>query len=305
MAGSTTVCWSGAVSAALVAVLFARWWMSRSSSFEPSRPPSASAVLITGGSRGIGRSTADHLLRRGYTVFVTVRKQAQVDELLAGGGDAAAAPHPILMDVTDDDDMGPAVEAVSAALKKKNGVKLVAIVNNAGINPEGDAMAKAYAAGEEPENVLADPSVASRVLDTNVVGVARVTRAFLPLLSEGEGGRVVNIGSYFGSIAGKAGLSHAYYEASKFALEGLSDNFRRSLRGRGISVSLIKPGNIVTDMNKAFGEAGPEVVARDVEHAVGAPNPRARYYPGTVKGTPVSIACRIFELLPTWLVDKL
>jgi NAD(P)-dependent dehydrogenase (short-subunit alcohol dehydrogenase family) len=277
-------------------------------------PPEQSAILITGGSRGIGRSTADYLVRRGYTVIVTVRTQAQCDELLAA---SSSRLFPVILDVTNDSHVAPAVQRVQAILDaQKNNLSLVAIVNNAGINPEADEFPRLRAAGQPIENKLAEPAVALRVLETNVVGVARVTRAFLPLLptttsSSSEaggggsgGGRIVNIGSYFGSIAGKVGLAHAYYEASKFALEGLSDNMRRSLSSQGIMVSLIKPGNISTDMN-SIGEVGPEVVARDIEHAIAARHPLPRYYPGKVKGLPTRLPCWMFEMLPTWLTDKL
>ena len=58
---------------------------------------------------------------------------------------------------------------------------------------------------------------------------------------------------------------------------------RRSLRKEGVRVSLVKPGNISTDMNP-FGESSTNEVARDIEHAIASSNPKARYYPGTVKG---------------------
>jgi NAD(P)-dependent dehydrogenase (short-subunit alcohol dehydrogenase family) len=64
--------------------------------------------------------------------------------------------------------------------------------------------------------------VTNNVLDTNVVGCFRFTRAFLPLLKKGDAS-IVLIGSYFGSIAGAINLSHLAYESSKFALEGLAD----------------------------------------------------------------------------------
>jgi len=187
------------------------------------------------------------------------------------------------------------------SLLKTLDCKLIAVVNNSGINPEGDIMSEIYANGGTLENVLADPSVVTRVLQTNVVDVARVTRAFLSLMP--SGGRIVNIGSYFGSIAGQAGLCHAYYETSKFALEGLSDNLRQSLRKKGIHVSLVKPGNIATDMN-SFGESPAIVVARDVEHAVSSKRPKPRYYPGKVKGMPVRFLCWIFEMLLTFVTDS-
>lgn len=152
------------------------------------------------------------------------------------------------------------------------------------------------------KTVLADPSVGSRVLETNVIGVGRVTKACLPLLA--KEGTIVNVGSYFGSIAGAIGLDHCYYEASKFALEGMSDNMRRSLKKEGVRVALVKPGNISTDMNNV-GEVSTKVVAEDIEHAISSPNPRTRYYPGKVKGYSTRFVCWIYEMLPTWVVDKM
>ena len=269
---------------------------------EPAHDPSTSAILISGGRRGIGKATADHLLSLGYHVFVTVRKQWQYEEMEAAAKakDGAPAPHPVLLDVSNDDHTRFAIIRVEKLLKTLD-CNLIAVVNNAGINPEGDSMSEVYANGGTPENVLADTSVATRVLQTNVVGVARVTRAFLRLIP--SGGRIVNIGSYFGSIAGQAGLCHAYYECSKYALEGFSDNMRRSLRTNGIHVSLVKPGNISTDMN-SFGESPAIVVARDVEHAISSERPKTRYYPGKVKGMPVRLVCTIFEMLPTFVTDS-
>ena len=278
--------------------------LARSRISKPAHDPSTSAILITGGGRGIGRATADHLLSLGYHVFVTVRKQSPYDAMESKarkGVEDSHAPHPVLLDVSNDDHIESAGKRVQSLCQSLN-CQLIAVINNAGINPEGDAMSEVYANDGTPENVLADPSIGTRVLQTNVVGVARISRAFLPLLS--EGGRIVNIGSYFGSIAGQSGLCHAYYECSKFALEGLSDNMRRSLRKRGIHVSLIKPGNIITDMN-SFGESPTSVVAKDVEHAVSSKSPRARYYSGKVKGMPVRLVCWIFEMLPTSVTDAL
>jgi NAD(P)-dependent dehydrogenase (short-subunit alcohol dehydrogenase family) len=268
--------------------------------FQPAHSPTESAVLITGGSRGIGHATAEYLSARGYTIFITVRKMPQSDESGSSNGKII----PILLDVTNDDHVGPAVLTVTDTLNKsKSSLKLVAIVNNAGINPEGDEITRNKKAGKPNDNQLSDPSVAERVFATNVLGVVRVTKAFLPLLS--NGGRIVHIGSYFGSISGKAGLNHLYYESSKFALEGLSDGMRRSLKAEGISVSLIKPGNIQTEMNQEFGEVGPEVVAKDIYHAIASPSPLPRYYPGLVTGYNCHLLCWIFGVLPTWLTDKL
>lgn len=75
---------------------------------------------------------------------------------------------PIILDVTNDDHTQPAVSQVNQVLKDTN-TKLVAIINNASINPEGEAIAQAYASGNKPPNILAEPAVVSRVLETNVL----------------------------------------------------------------------------------------------------------------------------------------
>lgn len=264
------------------------------------KEPASSAVLITGGARGIGRETASYIISKGYSVLVTVRKQSQYDEMLAAAEEAGGKlPYPILLDVTRDDQIPTATMQVKGFLKKYD-KELIAVVNNAGVNPEGDKMNEG---GKfNLENKMAAPSIGSLVFETNVIGVGRVTSTFLPFLP--KGGTIVNIGSYFGSIAGKLGLDHCYYESSKFALEGMTDNMRRCLKKEGIRVALVKPGNISTDMNPG-GEVTAEVVASDVLHAIISSNPKARYYPGKVKGYPCRFVCWVYEMLPTWVVDSM
>jgi len=261
--------------------------------------PAASAVIITGGAGGIGRGVAEFLAKRGFTVFVTVRKTLDVEKIRDEG-----LLQPVLMDVTKPEQHKEAFTAVAGYLKAHN-LNLAALVNNAGINPEGDTYAKALKElNAPPPNELADPTIATSVFDTNVVGMIRATHLFLPLLKQ-DRGRVVLVGSYFGTIAGALKLNHAYYEASKFAIEGLADSMRRGLRAENVAVSLIKPGNIATGMNHAAGEAGPEVLFPSFEDAISSPRPRARYYAGTVKGYPVWFICRIFGFAPDALTDLL
>ena len=113
----------------LVALLFARTTTTFNKE-KQAHTPSESAVLITGGSRGIGRSIANHLSQKGFVVLVTIRTQKQYDEL-EKDRQAKGGPYPIMMDVTNDSHVEPAVQSVKAVLKEKN-VELVAIVNNAG-----------------------------------------------------------------------------------------------------------------------------------------------------------------------------
>lgn len=129
---------------------------------------------------------------------------------------------------------------VTATLEKE-GRQLCALVNNAGISGM-DKTRTLDIVG--PEHYLS-------VLGTNVVGMARATDAFLPMLQQCPGARIVNVGSYFGDLA--PGLRYiAPYVASKFAVEGLTDVWRRSLASSSIAVSLIKPGDFSTRMKRVM-----------------------------------------------------
>jgi NAD(P)-dependent dehydrogenase (short-subunit alcohol dehydrogenase family) len=253
--------------------------------------------------------------------------------------------YPILLDVTNNDAtyMKKAVESITVILNSHTPpLQLVGIINNAGINPEAEQWTTN---GDTPPNALSDPRLAEQVLSTNVLGCIRITHAFVPLLQQQcvqqqqeqvepsssstanhqnhhskpdtSSGRIVFIGSYFGSLAGAIGLPHVYYEASKHALEGLADGMRRGFQQqqkqqststafvlRPVEVSLIKPGNIQTDMNR-YGEVGPEQVTQVVLHALESKHPRHRYYPGPVKGMSSRFLCTIFDILPTWFTDRL
>mmetsp|Transcript_8108 Transcript_8108/g.11590 ORF Transcript_8108/g.11590 Transcript_8108/m.11590 type:complete len:226 (+) Transcript_8108:514-1191(+) len=211
-------------------------------------------------------------------------------------------PYPILLDVTQDKHIPTAMKELQSFLEQHK-KELIAVVNNAGINPEGDKINETLRKGERLKNILAEPSIGSRVLETNVIGVGRVTKACLPYLA--KEGRIVNIGSYFGSAAGMVRLDLCYYEASKFALEGMTDNMRRSLRRKGIKVVLVKPGNILTDMNEDRGESTTLEVAVDIEHAIASSTPKTRYYPGKVGGYQCRTLCMLYEMLPTWMSDKI
>ena len=286
--------------------------------------PSHSAVLITGASRGIGNDMTITLAKRGYTVFGTVRSESSSQALLnqlvnIESTGSAGKIHPIILDVTKEESFASALDSVKKILNDKSNpqLHLVGIVNNAGINPEGDK----WKGGSSPPMELADPLLAEQVIQTNVLGTIRTTHTFLPLLndsgSNNDGdsrsgnvevvdGRIIMIGSYFGSLSGAIGLPHVYYETSKRALEGFTDGLRRGLAKKGskVSVSLIKPGNINTDMND-YGEVGPEEVTKNVINALESNRPKHRYYPGKVKGMSSYLVCTIFDILPTWLTDRL
>lgn len=259
--------------------------------------PSSSAVFITGASSGLGNAFAKDLAEKGFLVFGTVRKQADADRLTSENEELETfegSLHPILLDVTDGDAIPAALEEVQSTLTA-SGRTLCALVNNAGIL--GILETKEFVGSHNYE----------RVFDTNVFGVVRVTKAFLPLLkAHGTGGRIVNLGSYFGDFGpGVADL--AQYVSSKYAVEGLSDVWRRDLRRAGIAVALIKPGDFSTNMNPLVGASRDfSVVVNAVGDAISSPKPLTRYHTGNVcqvGNVRVSVFSRLLHVLPDRLAD--
>ncbi len=183
------------------------------------------SVLITGGSRGIGRATA---LRLGETQDIAVgyRESADaaaavVESIREMGSDAVA----IQADVTDSDAVADLVEKAATTLDG-----LDAVVNNAGIVDP----ARATETTDEQWQ---------RVIETNLTGAFYVTRAALPYLQ--PGGDVV----FVSSIGGTAGTVDASYAASKAGLHGLTRALAREFGEEGVQVNAVAPGPAETDMN--------------------------------------------------------
>jgi NAD(P)-dependent dehydrogenase (short-subunit alcohol dehydrogenase family) len=177
-------------------------------------------VLVTGASSGIGRATAVRLAAAGWDVHAGVRDPAP-----HAGWATASGIDLVHLDVCDPTGVAAAVEAVVA----KGGGRLDALVNNAGV------------VGVGPVEFVTDAAWAA-ILDTNVVGQLRVTRAALPAL-RAAGGRVV----FMSSLSGRVAMPFlGPYAASKHALEAAADALRRETRSQGLRVSLIEPGNIAT-----------------------------------------------------------
>jgi NAD(P)-dependent dehydrogenase (short-subunit alcohol dehydrogenase family) len=189
-------------------------------------------VLVTGASTGIGREGARALMRKGFRVFAGARKQRDVDAL--------RADHltPVLIDVTDDESVARALAELTAHTGEDG---LYALVNNAGI-----------AVGGPLEAIPVDEVRAQ--FEVNVLGLLRVTQAFLPLLrranaqrksSRDPRARIVNIGSMSGRIATPF---LGPYCMSKFAVEAMSDAMRMELLPFDIEVVVIEPGRVKTEI---------------------------------------------------------
>jgi NAD(P)-dependent dehydrogenase (short-subunit alcohol dehydrogenase family) len=178
------------------------------------------SVLVTGASRGIGKSIVQHLAGRGWDVIAGVRTEAD--------GAAVTALDPkrissVILDVTD----AGHIAALDASLPQR----LDAVVNNAGIVVSGPM-----------ESVT--PNDWRKQLEINVIGQLAVTQAVLPRLRESRG-RVVFISSVNGRIS--FSLVGAYC-ASKFALEAAADALRMELRPWGIGVAIVEPAQTDTDI---------------------------------------------------------
>jgi len=197
------------------------------------------AVVITGTSSGIGRATALRLDAAGFDVFAGVRRAEDGERLRAEASDRLRTP---ILDVTDGDAIAAARSEVEAAVGERG---VAGLVNNAGVTINGPL-----------EFVPLDD--VRRQLEVNVVAQIAVTQAFLPSIRRATG-RIVNMSSVGGRVAnGFLGP----YQASKFAIEAITDALRKELHPWGIHVVAIEPGSIDTEMWRKGIEEGQEMVER-------------------------------------------
>jgi NAD(P)-dependent dehydrogenase (short-subunit alcohol dehydrogenase family) len=178
-------------------------------------------VLVTGGNRGIGRAVAGAFATNGDRVAVTTRSEP-VDGLFS-----------VSCDITDTVSVDKAVGAVETALGP-----IEVLVANAGVN-------------DDKLLLQMDEESFGRVVDTNLVGSFRVVRRALPKMLRARKGRVIFISSVV-ALSGSAG--QANYAASKAGLIGLARSLAREIGGRNITVNVIAPGFIETDMTARLGE---------------------------------------------------
>ena len=177
--------------------------------------------FITGCSTGFGRELASHMLGLGYRTVVTARNPADVKDL-AAKGEALV----LKLDVTDQSQIDAAIKA---AEKQFGGIDV--LVNNAGIGY--------FAAVEESEE-----KEVRRMFEINVFGMGRMIQAALPGMRRRRKGFIVNISS----VAGLRSFpSLGFYNATKFAVEGLSEALWQEVEPLGIKVMLIEPSGFRTD----------------------------------------------------------
>jgi NAD(P)-dependent dehydrogenase (short-subunit alcohol dehydrogenase family) len=219
-------------------------------------------ALVTGANKGIGFEIAAGLGALGWKVGVGARDDAQradaVAKLQAARVDAFGVP----LDVTDD-----ASIAAAAALVEERAGGLDVLVNNAGIT------------GGAPQDPTAvDPATVLRVVDTNVVGVIRVTNALLPLLRRSASPRIVNMSSSVGSLTrqttpgGETGPISGAYSPSKTFLNAVTVQYAKELADTGILVNAGCPGFCATDLNGFRGHRTPAQGAAIALHLATLPD---------------------------------
>jgi len=271
--------------------------------------PSEKTVLVTGCSSGIGYCAAKGLQQRGYRVFATARREESVFALNAEGLESLRL---------DLDDSASIEQAVDEVLRRTGG-RIYALFNNGAFGLPG--------AIED----LSRDAIRTQ-FETNVFGWLELTNRLLPVMRAQGYGRIIQNSSVLGLVAMPF---RGAYNASKFALEGLSDTLRLELADTDIHVSLVEPGPILTrfrangllalqthiDIDNSvhkdryqrvlqrLNQEGPavpftlppEAVLKKVIHALEARKPRARYYvtfPTYLFGT-------LKRILPTAALDQL
>lgn len=266
-------------------------------------------VVVTGASSGIGKELALSLQQHGYTVLATVRT-ATDHEALNKLGLAT-----LTIELADEDSVVTAIEAVH----RRCGSQLYALINNA-----------AYGQPGAVEDI--SRSALEQQFAVNLFGTHQLTCGLLPLLRQDGGGRIVNISSVLGLVAFPW---QGAYNASKYALEGLTDTLRLELHHSNVKVSLIEPGPIRSQFRhnalQAFNNdvdwqqsshrhhyqkitgyysasdhptpftGTPQDVVKRVHHALRSPRPQPRYF--VTLPTYVLATCRRF--LPARLLDAL
>jgi 3-oxoacyl-[acyl-carrier protein] reductase len=187
-------------------------------------------ALVTGASRGIGRSIAELLVERGATVIGTATSEngaAAISEYLGDKGKG------FMLNVTDTD----SIESVLKAIVDEFGV-IDILVNNAGITRDNLLMRM------KDEEWL-------EIMETNLTSIFRLSKAVLRGMMKKRSGRIVNVGSVVGTM-GNAG--QANYSAAKAGVIGFSKSMAREVASRGITVNTVAPGFIETDMTNAMND---------------------------------------------------
>jgi NAD(P)-dependent dehydrogenase (short-subunit alcohol dehydrogenase family) len=221
--------------------------------------------LITGCSTGFGRALALEALHQGNKVGVSARKTDDIQDIIDKYPQSAIA---IKLDVTDVSEIASATSKITAHF---GGIDV--LVNNAGIGYFG--------AIEESED-----TEVRRMFEINVFGLANMTKAVLPIMRKQRSGHIVNIAS-IGGLVGYPGVG--FYNATKFAVDGLSESLSKEIAPLGIKVTIVAPSGFRTDWAGRSANNSP-IIIDDYASTAGANKATIREYSGNQPGDPVKAA---------------
>lgn len=221
--------------------------------------------FITGCSTGFGHALAKELLENGYRVAVTARNVEQIKDMVSEYSETAIA---LTLDVTSHNQIKAAVDAAIAHFGQ-----IDVLVNNAGIGY--------FAAVEESEE-----EEVRRMFEINVFGLASMTQAVLPQMRKQRSGHILNIAS-IGGLRAFPGIG--FYNATKFAVDGLSESLSKELAPLGIKVTIIAPSGFRTDWAGRSAKNS-SIQIEDYATTAGKNMGDIRGYSGNQPGDPVKAA---------------
>ena len=230
--------------------------------------------LITGCSTGFGRALATEVLAKGYQVAVAARNISDVQDIVAAYPENAIA---VTLDVTVPQQI---TDAVNSTIAKFGQIDV--LVNNAGIGY--------FAAVEESED-----AEVRRMFEINVFGLAKVTQEVLPYMRKRRSGHILNIAS-IGGLRSFPGVG--FYNATKYAVDGLSEALYKEVAPLGIHVTVIAPSGFRTDW---AGRSAKDSVIKIDDYATTAGKNMGdiRAYSGNQPGDPVKAAQAMIQVTET------
>jgi NAD(P)-dependent dehydrogenase (short-subunit alcohol dehydrogenase family) len=228
--------------------------------------------LITGCSTGFGRELSKGALKAGHKVVVTARKPDDIKDIIEGYPDTSIA---VQLDVTKPEEITAAVQATMDKFGR-----IDVLVNNAGIGYFG-----AIEESEEDE--------VRRMFEINVFGLANMTKEVLPVMRKQRSGHIVNIAS-IGGLVGFPGVG--FYNATKFAVDGLSESLSKETAPLGIKVTVIAPSGFRTDWAGRSANNS-KIEIEDYATTAGQNKQTIRGYSGNQPGDPVRAAAAIIKVV--------
>ncbi|MBC7424046.1 MAG: SDR family NAD(P)-dependent oxidoreductase [Ferruginibacter sp.] len=226
--------------------------------------------LITGCSTGFGRELAIFVLAQGYQAAVAARNTDDVKDIIEGKEATAIA---LKLDVTKPEQIK---EAIKATMEKFGRIDV--LVNNAGIGYFG--------AIEESED-----DAVRNMFEINVFGLAKMIQQVLPVMRAQKSGHIVNIAS-IGGLVGFPGVG--FYNATKFAVDGLSESLSKEVSPLGIKVTIVAPSGFRTDWAGRSANNSP-IVIEDYAKTAGKNKEDIRGYSGNQPGDPKRAAQAIVK----------